>query len=140
MDKTLAILKPDTVAGGKVGKVIARIEEAGFRIAAMKIIRLSKRAAEEFYAVHKGKHFYAELVEFMSSGPCIPIVLEKDDAVNEYRALIGPTNPLEAPEGTIRGDFATNTTQNAVHGSDSPENAELETQFFFSTEEILRST
>lgn len=140
MERTLAILKPDTVAKGNAGKVIARLEAAGFRIVAMKKITLSTRGAEEFYAVHRGKHFYAELVAFMSSGPCIPLVLEKDAAVDAFRTLIGPTNPAEAAAGTIRAEFATSTTQNAVHGSDSPANAALEIQFFFSKEEIIRST
>ena len=139
MDRTLAILKPDTVSSGNTGKVIARIEEAGFTIIAMKKVRLSKKSAEQFYAVHREKHFYAELVEFMNSGACVPLVLEKQNAVNAFRELIGPTNPENAPKGTIRADFATNTTKNAVHGADSPENAKIETFFFFSAEELLRS-
>ena len=139
MDRTLAILKPDTVSSGNVGKIIARIEEAGFVIIAMKKVRLTKQSAEKFYAVHREKHFYTELVEFMSSGACVPLVLEKQNAVNDFRDLIGPTNPDNATPGTIRADFATNTTRNAVHGSDSPENAVIETLFFFSTDEILCS-
>lgn len=138
-ERTLAILKPDCVRKNLIGEVIARIEKAGFKIIAVKKVRLTKETAGEFYAVHKGKQFYDGLVEFMSSGPCIPIVLEKDNAVEDFRILIGATDPKEAAEGTIRKLFADNKGENIIHGSDSPQNGLIEISYFFSTKELIEA-
>ncbi len=137
MSRTLAILKPDCVKRNLAGEVIARIQKANFKIAGLKMVRLTKETAGEFYAVHKERPFYAGLVEFMTSGPCVPIVLEKEDAFEEFRKLIGATDPKEAAAGTIRRDFAESKGENIVHGSDSPENAEREIGFFFSERELV---
>lgn len=137
MERTLAILKPDCVRKKLIGEVIARIQRAGFKILGMKMTYLAKSEAERFYAVHRGKPFYNGLVEFMSSGPCVPIALEKDNAVEDFRTLIGATDPKEAALGTIRKDFADNKSENIVHGSDSPENAKVEIDFFFSPKELV---
>lgn len=137
MERTLAILKPDCVRKNLTGEVITRIEKAGFRIIAMKKIRLNKVTAGGFYAVHKGKGFYDELVQFMSSGPCVPMVLEKENAISDFRKLIGATDPKEAEEGTIRKLYADNKGENIVHGSDSIENGKMEIAYFFSDKEIL---
>lgn len=126
------MIKPDAVGAGNSGKIIDQIIAAGFKIKAMKLTRLDEDKAGQFYGVHKGKGFYDELVEFMVSGNIIPMILEKENAVEDYRKLIGATNHLEAAEGTIRKQFATDLTQNAVHGADSDENAEIEGSFFFS--------
>ena len=131
MSRTLAIIKPDAVASGKAGKIIAHLEGAGFRILAMRLMHLSGDQAGEFYEVHRERPFYGELVEFMTSGPCIPVALEGDDAVARYREVIGATDPAEAAEGTIRRLYAESKGRNAVHGSDSDENAEREIRFFF---------
>ncbi|HEX2093563.1 MAG TPA: nucleoside-diphosphate kinase [Longimicrobiaceae bacterium] len=131
MSRTLAIIKPDAVEAGNAGKIIAHVEGAGFRILAMQMVRLSTERAGEFYAVHRERPFYGELVEFMTSGPCIPIALEADDAVNRYREIIGATDPAEAAEGTIRRLYAESKGRNAVHGSDSDESAANEIHFFF---------
>ncbi len=131
MEQTLAILKPDCVRRGLIGEVIRRIEAAGFRIRAMKMVHLTKKEAEGFYAVHRGRPFFEELTTFMSSGPCVPMVLEKENAVADFRALIGATDPAEAAEGTIRRAFAESKGQNIVHGSDSVENARIEISYFF---------
>ena len=138
MRRTLAIIKPDSVEKKVAGLIIDRIEKAGFRIVAMKMMKLSVKAAQGFYAVHTGKPFFDELVAFMTSGACIPMVLEKDDAVDSFRELIGATDPQKAEKGTIRADFATDIGKNAVHGSDSPANAAIEINYFFSAEEISR--
>ncbi len=138
-ERTLAILKPDCIRKNLSGKVIYRIEEAGFKIIGIKKIRLTKESAGVFYAVHKGKPFYDGLVEFMSSGPCIPIALEKENAVSDFRDLIGATDPKEAAPGTIRKDYADNKGENIVHGSDSPENARIEISFFFSERELIEN-
>ena len=138
MRRTLAIIKPDSVEKKVAGLIIDRIEKAGFRIVAMKMMQLSVKAAQGFYAVHTGKPFFDELVAFMTSGACIPMVLEKDDAVDSFRELIGATDPQKAEKGTIRADFATDIGKNAVHGSDSPANATIEINYFFSAEEISR--
>lgn len=130
-------MKPDCVRKNLVGEVIARIQKADFRIVGLKMVRLTKEAAGEFYAVHKGRPFYAGLVEFMTSGPCIPIVLEKENAFEEFRKLIGATDPKEADAGTIRREFADNKGENIVHGSDSPDNAGREIGFFFSERELV---
>lgn len=137
MERTLAILKPDCTSRGLIGKVIDRIEIAGFRIVAMKNVRLSAVTAGEFYAVHRERPFFADLVEFMSSGQVVPIVLEKNNAVADFRKLIGATDPSEAEAGTVRKDFAESKQNNIVHGSDSPENARIEVGFFFSGKELV---
>lgn len=137
MSRTLAILKPDCVRKNLVGEVIARIQKAKFKVVGLKMVRLTNEAAGEFYAVHKERPFYAGLVEFMTSGPCVPIVLEKENAFEEFRKLIGATDPKEAAAGTIRKDFADNKGENIVHGSDSPENAAREIGFFFSERELV---
>ncbi len=139
VERTLAILKPDCVGAKKAGKVLARIEEAGFRVVAMKMVRLNAETAGQFYAVHKERPFYGELVEFMASDRCIPVVLEKENAVADFRTLIGATDPAEADEGTIRKEFATSKAFNIVHGSDSPENAKIEINFFFSEKELVET-
>jgi nucleoside-diphosphate kinase len=131
MSRTLAIIKPDAVAAGNTGKIIAHLEGAGFRVVAMKMVHLSREQAGEFYAVHRERPFYGELVEFMTSGPCVPLALEADDAVAKYRETIGATDPAEAAEGTIRKLYAESKGRNAVHGSDSDENAANEIRFFF---------
>jgi nucleoside-diphosphate kinase len=137
MEQTLAILKPDCVRRGLIGEVIRRIEAAGFRIRAMKMVHLTKKEAEGFYAVHRGRPFFEELTTFMSSGPCVPMVLEKENAVADFRALIGATDPAEAEEGTIRRAFAESKGQNIVHGSDSVENARIEISYFFPSIELV---
>ena len=137
VERTLAILKPDCVRKNLAGEVISRIEKVGFRILAMKKIHLTEETAGGFYAVHKGKGFYDELVKFMSSGPCVSIVLEKSNAVSDFRALIGATDPKEAAPGTIRKLYADNKGENIVHGSDSAENGKIEIGYFFSEREII---
>jgi nucleoside-diphosphate kinase len=136
-NKTLAIIKPDAVANGYAGAIIDIIIKAGFKISAMKMARLTKSSAEGFYAVHKERPFFGELVEYMTSGPCIPIALEKENAVEDYRKIIGTTDPVKADEGTIRKLYAKDIQSNAVHGSDSDENAEIEIANFFSRDELL---
>ncbi len=131
IERTLAILKPDCVRRHLVGEVVQRIQAAGFEIRALKMVRLTKAEAEGFYAVHRGRPFFEELTTFMSSGPCVPLVLEKEHAVSEFRTLIGATNPAEAAEGTIRKLFAESMGENIVHGSDSVENGRLEGTYFF---------
>lgn len=138
MEQTLAILKPDCVRNKLIGKVISRIEENGFKIMAMKMSRLNKETAEAFYDVHKDKPFFASLVEFMTSGPCCVAVLEKENAIESYRKLMGATDPAQAAEGTIRRDFADNKQENIVHGSDGADTAAREIAFFYSNEEIIR--
>ncbi|HCN05103.1 MAG TPA: nucleoside-diphosphate kinase [Bacteroidetes bacterium] len=140
MQRTLCIIKPDGVRSNNVGNIVAMIQKAGFRILGLKMIRLSKEQAGEFYAVHKERPFYGELVNFMSSGPIVPIALEKDNAVADWRTLIGSTDPAEAAEGTIRKLYAASKGENAVHGSDSEENGRLEVAFFFSESEIAANT
>lgn len=129
------MIKPDAVRGGHIGAILKMINDAGFKIRAMKFTRLSEDKAGAFYEVHKERPFYGELVEFMSSGPIVAAILEKDNAVADFRKLIGATNPAEAAEGTIRAKYATNVGENAVHGSDSDENAQLESNFHFSQTE-----
>ena len=138
-NKTLAIIKPDAVEKGYTGAIISMITKAGFKIRAMKQIRLTKSSAEGFYAVHKQRAFFGELVEYMTSGPCIPIALEKENTVEDYRKLIGATDPSKAAEGTVRKLFAVNIQLNAVHGSVSDENAEKEIAHFFSSNELLNN-
>ena len=134
---TFGIIKPDAVKAGNAGKIIDRILGAGFKIRGMKLIEQTREQAEGFYAVHKGKGFFDELCEFMSSGPCVVMALEKDGAVKAWRDLMGATNPAEAAEGTLRKDFASSIGENAVHGSDSDENAAIEVSYFFSKLELV---
>lgn len=129
---TFSMIKPDAVANNHIGPILAMMNEAGFRIKAMKLTQLSAAAAGAFYAVHQERPFYGELVEYMSSGPIVALVLEKDNAVEDFRTLIGATDPAKAADGTIRKLFATSIAANAVHGSDSDENALIESRFFFS--------
>ncbi|ECP8879086.1 nucleoside-diphosphate kinase [Campylobacter coli] len=136
MEKTLSIIKPDAVKKGVIGKILDRFESNGLRIAAMKKVQLSKEQAEAFYAVHKERPFFKDLVEFMISGPVVVSVLEGEGAVLKNRDLMGATNPKEAQPGTIRADFAEGIDANAVHGSDSLENAKIEIEFFFKSNEI----
>ena len=136
MEQTLSIIKPDAVAKGVIGKILDRFESNGLRIAAMKKVQLSRQDAEAFYAVHKARPFFNDLVDFMVSGPVVVSVLEGENAVLKNRDLMGATNPKEAAAGTIRADFAENIDANAVHGSDSLENAAIEIAFFFSGREI----
>ena len=136
-NRTFAIIKPDAVRNGNTGKIYDRILKADFKILCAKLLRMTLGQAEGFYAIHKERPFFNELTEFMSSGACMVLALEKDDAVNEWRKTIGATNPDDADLGTIRKDFATNVQENAVHGSDSNENAEKEIGFFFSQSELI---
>ncbi len=131
------MIKPEAVANGTTGKIIDMIIEAGFKIKAMKLKQLSKEEAGEFYAVHRERPFYGELVDYMSEGPIVAAVLEKDNAVADFRALIGSTDPAEAAEGTIRKAFAESKAKNACHGSDSDENAQIEANFHFSASEMF---
>jgi len=131
-NKTFTMIKPDAVANGHIGAILNDIIADGFKIVAMKYIQLSKETAGNFYAVHKERPFYGDLVNFMTSGPIVAAILEKDNAVEDFRRLIGATNPAEAAEGTIRNKYAKSIEANAVHGSDSDENAEIEGNFFFS--------
>ncbi|WP_372641790.1 nucleoside-diphosphate kinase [Ancylomarina sp.] len=135
-DRTFTMIKPDAVANGYIGDILATITKGGFRIAAMKYTHISKKQAEVFYEVHKERPFYSELTEFMSSGPIVSAILEKENAVADFRKLIGATNPADAEEGTIRKQFAESLSRNAVHGSDSDENACIEGAFHFSGCEI----
>jgi len=137
LERTLAILKPDSVEAKSTGRVLARIEAAGFTILGMKMVRLTAQTAGKFYEVHKERAFYKDLCAFMSSGPCVPIALEKSNAVADFRKLIGATDPAQAEPGTIRKDFATSKQNNIVHGSDSPGNALVEISFFFSERELV---
>lgn len=131
-EHTLGIVKPDAVATGKTGEILRRYEAAGFKIRALKMVKLSKADAERFYAVHRERPFFSSLTDFMSSGPCVPVCLEGENAVPRLRELMGATNPANADEGTIRKDLAESIERNAVHGSDSLENAQIELAFFFS--------
>ena len=135
--KTFAIIKPDAVKNHKTGTIYDRILKEGFTILSAKLLRMTKTQAEGFYNVHRERPFFDELTTFMSSGACMVLALEKNDAVNEWRKTIGSTNPEDAETGTIRRDFATNVQENAVHGSDSDENAEKEIGFFFSDSELI---
>lgn len=136
-NRTLAILKPDCVRKGLIGEVITHIQKAGFKVVALKMTRLTADTAGGFYAVHRERPFYGELCEFMSSGACVPIVLEKENAVADFRKLIGATNPAEAADGTVRKLYADSVGENIVHGSDSDENAEIEASYFFPKSEIV---
>ena len=134
--KTLSIIKPDGVRQGNAGNILAMIEEAGFRILGLRMIQMTKRHAEGFYAVHKKIHFFGSLTQFMSSGPCIVLVLEKDNAIDDLRTLMGATAPEDADEGTIRKLFGTSVEANVIHGSDSPESAATEIPYFFTSLQI----
>ena len=136
--RTLAIIKPDAVASGKAGKVLAHLEAAGFVVRAARMTRLARAEAEAFYEVHRGRPFYDSLCTFMTSGPCIPLVLERDDAVPHLRTVIGATDPAQAGPGTVRKLYAESKERNAIHASDSPENAAREIGFFFAESELHR--
>lgn len=131
-DYTFAIIKPDAVRNGKTGAILAMINEGGFEITAMRMVRLTTMQAESFYSIHKDKPFFEGLIDFMTSGPVVVMILKHENAVNEFRKLIGATDPRKAENGTIRKTFAVSVQMNAVHGSDSPENAVIEADFFFS--------
>ena len=134
--RTFGIIKPDAVSKKVAGKIVDRIEESGLEIVAMKRMQLDSEMAKGFYAVHKERPFYADLVSFMTSGPVVALVMEGDGAISRWRDLMGPTNSEEAPAGTLRGDFGTDIERNAVHGSDAPETAKLEISYFFNAGEI----
>jgi len=136
-NRTFTMIKPDAVKAGHTGAILAQINKAGFRIVALKKTKLSKDTAGQFYAVHKERPFFGELVDFMSSGPIVAAILEKENAVEDFRKLIGATNPAEAEAGTIRALYATSIGENAVHGADSDENAAIEGSFHFSAPEML---
>jgi len=136
MERTLSIIKPDGVAKGLIGEVIRRFEAAGLKIAALKMITMSKKDAEGFYAVHRGKPFYGSVTDFMSSGPCVVMILEGPGAIAKNRELMGATNPKDAAPGTIRKEYASNIERNVVHGSDAPETAAFEMGYFFNALEI----
>jgi len=136
-NKTFAIIKPDAVKAGNTGKIYDRILQAGFNIISAQLLKMSEEQAKGFYAVHEERPFFDDLIKFMTSGPCMVLALHKDNAVKSWRKTIGATNPKDAEKNTIRRDFATNVQENAVHGSDSDENAEKEIAFFFSDSELL---
>jgi nucleoside-diphosphate kinase len=136
---TLAIVKPDAFGGAKTGRIIAHLEGAGFRVRAARVVRLTDGQAGEFYAVHRGRPFYQSLVTFMTSGPCMPLVLERADAVASLRRTIGATDPAEAEPGTVRKLYAESKERNAIHASDSDENAAREARFFFADADVLAS-
>lgn len=136
MQKTFAIIKPDAVAQGHVGNILAAIEERGFKIAAMKMLHLTRAQAEGFYAVHRERPFFSDLVAFMTEGPVVAMILQKDNAIKDWRTLMGATNPEQADQGTLRKRFATNIERNAVHGSDAEETAAFETRYFFNAMEM----
>ncbi|HSP12896.1 MAG TPA: nucleoside-diphosphate kinase [Salegentibacter sp.] len=136
-NRTFTMIKPDAVKNGHIGGILDQITASGFRIVAMKMTQMTKDDAEEFYGIHKERPFFGELVEFMTSGPIVAAILEKDNAVEDFRTLIGATNPEDAAEGTIRKKYATSVGENAVHGSDSDENAAIEGAFHFSGREMF---
>lgn len=137
IEQTFAIIKPDAVAGGHAGQILVMIEKAGFRVRGLKMTRLSKQQAEGFYDIHRQKPFFTGLVAFMTEGPVVLLVLERENAIRHWREVMGATNPANAAEGTIRKKFAKNIERNAVHGSDAPETAAVEIPFFFSLAELL---
>jgi nucleoside-diphosphate kinase len=137
MEKTFTILKPDTVKAGNAGAVISRLEQAGFRIRALKMIHLSPAEAEGFYHVHRERPFFGSLVKFMSEGPIVPMVLEADNAIEKLRKVMGATDPAKADVGTIRKDFGSNIERNAIHGSDGPDTAAFEIAYFFNQLELV---
>ena len=137
IEQTFAIIKPDAVASGHTGQILGMIEKAGFRIRGMKMLRLSRQQAEGFYEIHKGKPFFGGLVTFMTEGPVVAMVLQREDAIKHWRELMGATNPQKAEDGTIRKKYAKNIERNAVHGSDARETAAVEIPFFFSMAELI---
>ena len=137
IERTLSIIKPDAVAAGHAGQILAMIEAAGFRLLGARYLRLRREQAQEFYAVHRGKAFYDSLVGFMTEGPVIVLALEREDAITKLREVMGATNPANAAEGTIRKQFAASIERNAIHGSDAPETAATELRFFFRAAELL---
>ena len=137
LEQTFAIVKPDAVASGQTGQILAMIQDAGFRVRGLKMLRLSKQQAEGFYEVHRERPFYGGLVEFMTEGPVVVMVLERDNAIKHWRELMGATNPEKAAEGTIRKKFASSVERNCVHGSDAQETAGVEIPFFFSLSDLL---
>ena len=139
-ERTFAIIKPDAVKKKVAGQILARIEDSGLEIVAMKKMQLTDQGARGFYAVHKERPFFNDLVAFMTSGPVVALVLEGEGAIKKWRDLMGPTNSNEAPAGTLRGDFGTDVEQNATHGSDAPETARLEISYFFNASEIMGVT
>lgn len=136
MERTLSIVKPDGVTKNLIGEVLGRFEKKGLKIIALKMVKLSKAEAEGFYAIHRGKPFFTSLTEFMSSGPCVPMVIEGKDVISRVREIMGATDPAKAAIGTIRKDFALNIERNIAHGSDSPESASFEIKYFFNALEI----
>src|ERR1043166_9362952 len=138
-NKTLTIIKPDAFGSGKAGKIIAHLEQQGFKVRAARVLHMSQKEAGEFYAVHRERRFYAALVTFMTSGPCMPMILEKADAVASLRTAIGATDPAQADAGTVRKLYAESKERNAIHASDSDENAAREARFFFAETELLRA-
>jgi nucleoside-diphosphate kinase len=137
VERTFSIIKPDAVAAGQAGEILAIIEKAGFQILGLRMTRLSERQAQEFYAVHRERPFYAGLVKFMTEGPIVVLALEREDAIRKLREAMGATNPANAAEGTIRKRFAASIERNCVHGSDGPETAAIELGFFFSSADLL---
>lgn len=140
MERTLSIIKPDGVGKNLIGQVIARFEKEGLHVVGAKMIHMDKTQAGEFYAIHKGRPFYDDLVSFMTSGPVVVMALEGENAINKNREIMGATNPAEAAKGTIRGDFAQTIDENMVHGSDGPDTAAVEVPFFFSDKELCART
>ena len=140
MNRTLTIIKPDAFGSGKTGRIIAHLEGAGFKVIAARVMRLTEAQAKELYAVHRERPFYAPLVSFMTSGKCLPMVLERADAVAELRRVIGATDPAQAEEGTVRRLFAESKERNAIHASDSDENAARESRFFFAEAELISNS
>jgi nucleoside-diphosphate kinase len=136
VERTLSIIKPDAVEKNAVGAILKAIQDSGLRVVALKMVRLTEQQARGFYAVHKARPFYADLVKFMTSGPVVVSVLEGEGAIARWRELMGPTDSKKAPEGTIRGDFGTDVERNASHGSDAPETARVEIPYFFNASEI----
>jgi nucleoside-diphosphate kinase len=136
LERTFSIIKPDAVEAGKTGGILAMIEDAEFKVLALRMIRMTRQQAEGFYAVHRERPFFSGLVEFMTSGPCIVMALEREDAIRKLRDVMGATNPANAAEGTIRKRFAQNIERNAIHGSDAPETAEAELRYFFSAVDL----
>ncbi len=136
VERTFSIIKPDAVEKNRTGAILAHLEEAGFKVVALRRLQLSRAVAEGFYAVHKARPFFGELVEFMTRGPVVISVLEREDAVNTYRKVMGATDPAKADAGTLRKLYGTNVGENAVHGSDSPENAKIEIAYFFPASEV----
>jgi len=137
VERTFSIIKPDAVAAGQAGEILAMIQQAGFKVLGLRMTSLSEKQAQGFYAVHKERPFFAGLVQFMTEGPIIVMALEREDAIRKLREVMGATNPANAAEGTVRKRFAANIERNCIHGSDAPETAEQELRFFFSTSDLL---